>query len=116
MKCNFKLVFNDYQYCPYVTSKLSDNKTRIPWSAFLEKIISDFIDKGYTFNHIAEMHIITIAIKLNMSYDFYNKHNMHAVERKLNMIIVKNPPLKNKLDSSKRHPLSKKFSQTPLNN
>ena len=27
VKCQFKLVFNDYQYCPYVTSKLSYKKT-----------------------------------------------------------------------------------------
>ena len=26
VKCDFKLVFIDYQYCPYVTSKLSDKK------------------------------------------------------------------------------------------
>ena len=70
MKCQFKLFFNDYQYCPYVTSKLSGNKTTIPWSNFLEKVISDLKGKGYNFNHIAEMNIITIANKLDMSYDF----------------------------------------------
>ena len=26
-KCQFKLVFNDYLFHPYITSKLSDNKT-----------------------------------------------------------------------------------------
>ena len=30
VKCEFNLVFNDYQFCPNVTSKLSDNKTLIP--------------------------------------------------------------------------------------
>ena len=29
VKCEFKLVFNDYQNCPFVMSKLSDNKTMI---------------------------------------------------------------------------------------
>ena len=29
IKCEFKLVFNDYQYCPYVMSNVSDNKTII---------------------------------------------------------------------------------------
>ena len=27
VKCEFELVFNDYQFCPYITSKLFDNKT-----------------------------------------------------------------------------------------
>ena len=58
------------------------------WKNLLEKKISDFKEKGYTFNHIEEMHLIALAIKLDMSYDFYMKHNMHAVERKLNMIIA----------------------------
>ena len=37
------------------------------WYKVLEKVIRDFKDKGYIFNHIAEMNIITIATKLDMS-------------------------------------------------
>ena len=40
---------------------------------FLQKIsenaIADFKNKGFNFNHIAEMNIITIANKTDMSYD-----------------------------------------------
>ena len=99
MKCQFKLVFNDNQYCPYVTSNLSDNKTMISWSKFLEKVIDDFNNKGYSFNHISEMHIITIANKLDMSYVFYLKHNMSALEWKLNAMINKNKSFINKLET-----------------
>ena len=35
--CQFRFFFNDYQYCPHVTSKFSDNKTLISWSIFLKK-------------------------------------------------------------------------------
>ena len=42
----------------------------ITWKNLLEKVIDDFKDKGYTFNQIAQMHIITIAYKMDMSYDF----------------------------------------------
>ena len=59
---------------------LSDNKTTNPWEKFLEKVIDDFKDNVYTFNHLAEMHIITRAHKMDRSYDFYIKHNIHAVE------------------------------------
>ena len=89
VKCQFKIVFNDYQYCPYVTSKLSDLKTLIPWKSWLEEVIDGLKNKAYTFNHIAEMHLITIANKMDMSYHFYLKHNMHAVEWKLNAMIKK---------------------------
>ena len=55
----------------------------ISWSTFMEKVIDDFKNNGYTFNHIAELNIITIANKLDFSYDFHIKHNMHAVEWKI---------------------------------
>ena len=87
IKCEYKLVFYDYEYCPYVKSKLTDNKTLIPWKRWLEEVIDGLKNKGYTFNHTAEMHIITITNKLDMSCDFYVKHNTHAVEWKITTII-----------------------------
>ena len=108
IKCEFKLVFNGYQYCPSVMSKLSDSKTMTPWKNFSEKVIDYFKDKGYTFNHIAEMHILTKTNKMDMSYDFYIKHNMCAPEWKLNGMINKNKSLINKFDRNWRHLLNGK--------
>ena len=76
VKCQFKLVLIDYQFCPYVTSKISDTKTLIPWKNSLEAVIDGLKNEGYTLDRVAEMHFIIIANKLNMSYDFYIKHNM----------------------------------------
>ena len=70
VKCEVILVFKDYQYSPYVTSNVSDNKTKISWKNFLMKVIDDSIDIGYNFSHIAEMHIKILANKMDMSYDF----------------------------------------------
>ena len=36
------------------------------------------------------MHIITIVDKRDRTYDFYNKHNMYAVERAINEKLSKN--------------------------
>ena len=66
----FNLVFDDNQYCPYVTSELHSNKTMCSWYKFLKNVISDFKDEGYFFNHIAEMNTITKADNLDLSYDF----------------------------------------------
>ena len=58
---------------------------------------------------IAEGKIITIAIKLHMSYGFNIKHNMHAVEGKLNAMINRNEKLINNFNRTRRHLLSRKF-------
>ena len=44
-----------------------------------------------------------------MSYDFYIKHNMHAVEWKLNAMINKNKKLINNSDRTWRQPFNRKF-------
>ena len=44
------------------------------------------------------MRIVTIAHKKVMTYDFYIKHNMCALEWKLNAMINKNKSLINKFD------------------
>ena len=62
------------------------------------------------------MHIITIAHKMDMSYDFYIKHNMHAVEWKINAMINKNKNLFNKFPRNWRHPLNRKFESSRFPN
>ena len=81
----------------------------VSWKNFLMTVTDDFKDKGYTFIHIAEMHIITIANKMDMSYDFYIKHNMYALEWKLNAMINKNKNSINKFDRNWRQPSNGKF-------
>ena len=59
------------------------------WYKFLENVISDFKYEGNIFKHLAEMNIITIANNLDMSYDYYLKHTMCAIEWRLNAMISK---------------------------
>ena len=80
----------------------------ISWSVFLEKVTDDFKNQAYKFNYIAEMNIITIANKIDMSYEFYIRHNMHAVEWKSNAMINKSKSLINELDRNLRHDLIRK--------
>ena len=79
-------------------------------------MIDDFNNKGYAFDHVSELNNITINNKTNVSYEFYIKHNMHAVERKLNMIIARNPHLMNSLNQFHNHPLIRNYSHIPFNN
>ena len=66
------------------------------------------LKKGYNFKHIEEMNIITIANNLDMTCDFYIKHNIHAVEWKLNAMINKTKSLINNFNRNWRHPLNRK--------
>ena len=63
----------------------------------------------YNFTLIAEMNIITIAKKLDMSYDFYNKHNMCGVEWILNAMTNKKKKLIYSYNRIWRHPLKRKY-------
>ena len=80
----------------------------ISWQNFLEKVINDFKNKRYNFNHNEEMNNITIANKLDMSYDFYIKHNMCSLEWKLNAMINKYNNLIKVFDRNWSHPLNRK--------
>ena len=88
-------------------SKLSDEKTMTCWKNLSGKMIDDFEEKGYTFSHIAGMHNITIAHKMDMSCDFYIKRNMHAVEWRLNALINKNKSLINNFPRNWRYPFNR---------
>ena len=79
----------------------------ISWRKFLQNVINDFKNKGYTFDHIAEKNIIIIANKMIKSYKYINEP-MQAIERKLNMIFAKNPNLINSRYRFHNRPLIRK--------
>ena len=109
IKGEFKPVFNNNQDCKYIMTGMIDNRTFISWSNYLREAIDSLKTGGYVFNHIAEMDIITLAHKRDMTYDFYLKHNMSAFEWKLNAMINKDKNLNNKFPRNWRHPINSKF-------
>ena len=86
-----------------------DNRTCVSWSNYLREAIDKLKEEGYDFNYIAEMDIITLAHKRDMTYDFYLKHNMPAFEWKLNAMINKDKSLIKKFPRNWRHPFNTKF-------
>ena len=109
LKGQFKLVFNDNQDCKYVKTGMIENETNISWSNYLEEATDNSKTEGYDFSHIAEVDIITLAHKRDMTYDFYLKHNMPAFERKLNAMINKEKNLINHFPQNWRHSITTKF-------
>ena len=83
--------------------------TNISYSNYLSEAINNLKEEGYHFNHIAEMDIITLAHKRQMTYDFYLKHNMPTFERKPNAMINKDKSLVIKFPRIWRHPININF-------
>ena len=109
IKGEYKLVFNNNQDCKYIMTGMVDNRTFISWSNYLREAINDSKDEGYDFNYIAEMDIITLAHKRDITYDFYLEHNMPAFECKVNAMINKDKNLIIKFPQDWRHPSNGNF-------
>ena len=109
IKGEFKLVSTYDQDRKHLITGMIDNTTLISWSHCLREAIDSLKTEGYDFNQIAEMDIITLAHKRDMTYDFYLKHNMSAFEWKLNAMINKDKTLTNKFPRDWRHPINTKF-------
>ena len=65
---------------------------------------------GYKIKNINHMIIKTISCECNMSYKYYINHPMSMLERRINMIIAKNPQIIKSLDRNNNHPLIRKCS------
>ena len=78
--------------------------------------IDYFISRGFEFLYINYIIFDSINDRCNMTYEYYIKQPMPALELRLNMIIAKNPELINSLDRNKNHPLIRKYSHIPLIN
>ena len=110
LKVQFKLIFNN-QHCKYLMTDMLHNTINISYSNYMRETI-----EGCDFSHIAEMDIITLAHKRDMTYDHYLKHNMPAFEWKLNAMINKDKNLINKFPKNWRHPIYTKFNKYRNNN
>ena len=55
------------------------------------------------------MEINMICCRCNMTYKNYMNSPMSMLERRINMIIAKNPQLINLLNCNKNHPLIRKY-------
>ena len=104
LKGQFKLVFNNKD-CKYLMTDMIINTTNVSWSNYIRETIEE-----YDFSHLAEMNIITLAHKQDMTYDFYIKHNMSSFEWKLNSKINKDNNLIIKFPKNWRHPINTKFN------
>ena len=79
IRCESKLCFNNMKDYPIASSKLTDNKTMDSWKIFVENVIDNFKNEGFDFSRISQINIIIVCNKMDMTYDFYMKHNMQMI-------------------------------------
>ena len=109
LKTRFNLVFKN-KACKCLMTDMINNTINISWSNYLRDVISNLKEEGYDFSHIAEMDIITLAHKCDMTYEFYLKHNISAFEWRLNAMINKDNNLIKKFPKNWRHPINTRFN------
>ena len=110
---DFKLVFN--KFTAKVQTVFHHNTTFVNLKTFLLFWIEFFIRRGCKFSQNNGRNFSTIVDKMNMIYEHYVKQPMQPIELKLNMIIAKNPNLKNSLITSNNHPLFVEYFLLPFN-
>ena len=77
-------------------SELNDMKS------YLLSFIDSFTTRGYEFCKINHITNHTMNHRCDITYGYYMKQPMHILERRLNMLIAKNPHFRNVLDRSFR--------------
>ena len=89
VRYEFNLCFINMESYRIAGSNLTDNKAMVFRKKFVENKINNIKNDGFDFSHISEMNIIIVCNKMYMTNDFHMKHNMSAVEWKLNQLITK---------------------------
>ena len=114
VRCEFVLEFDNNftiniqtHYCYNM-----DDITKI--KSYLFSSIDCFKSRGYKNYNINQMSIKTINNRCNMTYENYMNFTMSMLERRINMIIAKNPQLINLFNRNKNHPLIRKYSHIPF--
>ena len=74
-----------------------------------------FQSEGYKFNNNKQTKIFSLSCRCNMTYENYISLPMSMCERKIDMIIAKNPKLITSLDRYNNHPLIRKYGHIPFN-
>ena len=75
--------------------------------------IYHFLPKLFKYCHaynIKQANLKTINDKCNMTLEFYKTMPMSMIERRLNIIIAKNPSLIKSIDQTTNHPFIRKYS------
>ena len=104
----------DNNFVAIIKTKYFYNTDIINRNKILINVIDCFKSRGYKFYNNNQMTMNTISDRCNMTYEQYINQPMSMCERKINIIIARNPHLLNYLDRNKNHPLIRKYLHIPF--
>ena len=128
LKYYFKLIFNHNQITKtyfistpsffskitnnfhFLETELYGNDLRMNLKDSLHQYDHKFLEKGYKFSDNDEMNISTINVTQYITYEYYIHQPMLSIQRRINIILAKNP------HRSNIHPLIRRYSHIPFNN
>ena len=113
LNCEFQIEF-DNNFIANIEIDYHYNKDTKNIKIFLLHYIDSCKFGGHIFNNINHLIFNTFSCICNMTYEYYTKHPMQAIESKLNMIFAKNLQLINAFDRNKNPSLIKKYSHIPF--
>ena len=109
LKITCELKFNN-NYIQTLETNYHSKSELNNMKSYLLSFIDSFTTRGYEFCKINHITIYTMNHRCDITYGYYMKQPMHFLERRLNMLIAKNPHLRNLLDRSHRLCLITRYS------
>ena len=112
--CQFQIKFKDN-----IFAKIEINQHFNTDYINIKSYLLFFIDScrygNFVFDNVIKMEISMISCKCNMTYKNYMNSPMSMLERRINMVIAKNPQLIKSLDTKENHPITRKYDYLLLN-
>ena len=115
VKLAFEIKFNT-NFIPRIDTNYCFNNDIGNLKVYLVHCIDYLKLRGYIFQEKNELVIDTLNDRFNTTYEHYINRSMDMCERKINMVIARNPQLINSLHRNKSHPLIRKNSHIPYKN
>ena len=112
--CRFQIKFNDN-----IFAKMEINQHFNTDYLNIKSYFLFYIDScrygNFVFDNNIKMEISMISCRCNMTYKKYMNSPMSMLERRINMVIGKNPQLIKSLDIKENHPITRKYDYLLLN-
>ena len=112
--CLFQIKFKNNNFAKIEINQ-HFNTDYINIKNYLLFYIDSCVYGNFVFDNNIDMEIIMISCRCNMTYKYYMNTPMSMLERRISMVITKNPQLIKSLNINENHPISRQCDYLLLN-
>ena len=112
--CQFQIKFKNSIFAKIEINQ-HFNTDYINIKNYLLFYIDSCIYGNFVLDNIIDMEIIMISCRCNMTYKYYMNTPMSMLERRIKMVITKNPQLIKSLNINENHPFTRQCDYLLLN-